>query len=98
MALTLMVFIMIYTTPILTKADPNNQKKNIIKDLPATVANEAISSFLLDLKHLKLKSKIIFAKERIGGEELSPFINICMIYSEPHVYPSHPKESIIDGH
>ena len=99
MALTLMVFIMIYTTPILTKADPNNQKKILIKDLPATVANEAISTFLLCFKHLKLKSKIIFAKERIGGEELSPFINgDRMIYVEPHVYPPLPKETIIDGH
>ena len=47
----------------------------------------------------QVKSKIIFAKERIGGEESSPFINgDRMIYVEPHVYPPLPKETIIDGH
>ena len=82
----------------INKGGSKQSEKILIKDLPATVANEAISSFLLCFKHLKLKSKIIFAKERIGGEDLSPFINgDRMIYVEPHVYPPLHKETIIDG-
>ena len=83
MELTLIVFIMIYTTPILTKADPNNQKKYYKRSASHCCQR---SHIIFSSRFQTLKTKIIFAKERIGGEELSPFINgDRMIYVEPHV-------------
>ena len=47
----------------------------MIKDLPATMPHDIFMAFLLGFPHIKTKSKVIFAKECIGGEEVSPFIN-----------------------
>ena len=47
----------------------------VIKDLPATLSSERIHNFLLGFSQLRIKSRILYAKERIGGEEMSPFIN-----------------------
>ena len=47
----------------------------VIKDLPATVPPHVVRDFLKGYPQLKMRSKFIYAKERIGGEEMSPFIN-----------------------
>ena len=47
----------------------------VIKDLPATLSSERIHYFLLGFSQPRIKSRILYAKERIGGEEMSPFIN-----------------------
>ena len=42
---------------------------------------------------------MIFAKECIGGEEITPFINgDRLIYIKPDVSPPLPKETVIGGH
>ena len=47
----------------------------LINDLPETKPHDRIMAFLLGFPHIKTKSIVIFAKERIGGDEISPFIN-----------------------
>ena len=45
-------------------------------------------AFLKGYPQLKLRSKIIYAKERLGGEEMSPFINgDRFVYISPDVSP-----------
>ena len=42
---------------------------------------------------------MLYAKERIGGEEMSPFINgDRLVYISPNCSPPLPKESVIGGH
>ena len=70
----------------------------VIKDLPATLSSERIHNFLLGFSQLRIKSRILYAKERIGGEEMSPFNNgDRLVYISPNPTPPLPKESVIDG-
>ena len=70
----------------------------VIKDLPATLSSERIHNFLLGFSQLCIKSRILYAKERIGGEEMSPFINgDRLVYIFPNPTPPLPKESVIGG-
>ena len=46
----------------------------VIKDLPATTPSERILAFLKGYSHVTPRSRVLYAKERIGGEELSPII------------------------
>ena len=70
----------------------------VIKDLPATLSSERIHNFLLGFSQLRIKSRILYAKERIGGEEMSPFINgDRLVYISPNSTPPLPKESVIGG-
>ena len=70
----------------------------VIKDLPATLSSERIHNFLLGFSQLRIKSRILYAKERIGGEEMSPFINgDRLVYISPNPTPPLPKESVIGG-
>ena len=46
-----------------------------------------------------MRSKVIYVKERIGGEDMSPFINgDRFVYVSPDVTPPLLKETVIDGH
>ena len=48
----------------------------VIKDLPANLPSDMILTFLKDQHpHITLRSKVIYAKERITREKMSPFIN-----------------------
>ena len=70
----------------------------VIKDLPATLSSERIHNFLLGFSQLRIKSRILYGKERIGGEEMSPFINgDRLVYISPNPTPPLPKESVIGG-
>ena len=74
-------------------------KRVLIKDLPATMPRNRIMTVLLGFPHIKIKSKLIFAKARIGGEEISPFINgDRLIYIKPDVSSPLPKKTVIGGH
>ena len=51
-----------------------------------------------DAPELTIKSKVIYAKERMGGDEMSPFINgDRLVYVTPNVSPPLPKETVISG-
>ena len=70
-----------------------------IKDLPATTPSERILAFLKGYSHVTPRSRVLYAKERIGGEELSPFINgDRIVYINADVSPPLPKETVICGH
>ena len=71
----------------------------VIKDLPATIPPDRILSYLRGLHQTHLKSRVLYAKERIGGEEMSPYINgDRIVYIAPNPSPPLPKETIIAGH
>ena len=58
-----------------------------------------VMAFLKGYHQLKLRSMVIYAKERLGGEDLSPLINgDRFVYVSPDVSPRIPKEAVIDGH
>ena len=71
----------------------------VIKDLPATLPSDRILSFFRGLHHIRLKSKVIYARERIGGEAMSQYINgDRIIYIATNPTPPLPKETVIEGH
>ena len=71
----------------------------VIKDLPATLPPDRILAFLRGLPHVTTRSRVMYAKERLGGEELSPFINgDRIVYVNADVNPPLPKETVISGH
>ena len=71
----------------------------VIKDLPATLPPDRILSFLKGYPHIVPRSRVLYAKERMGGEEMSPYINgDRLIYIRPDVNPPLPKETVIGGH
>ena len=81
------------------KIDGEKSERLVIKDLPATVHPHVVRDFLKGYPQLKMRSKVIYAKERIGGEEMSPFINgDRFVYVSPDVTPPLPKETVIAGH
>ena len=71
----------------------------VIKDLPATLPPEKILTFLKAYPQVVTRSRVLYAKERLGGEEMSPFINgDRLVYVNTDVSPPLPKESVICGH
>ena len=56
-------------------AGGRRSERVLIKDLPATLPPERIMSFLQGYPQLTTRSRVLYAKERVGGEEMSPFIN-----------------------
>ena len=71
----------------------------VIKDLPATTPPDRVLAYLKGFPHITTRSRVLYAKERIGGEELSPFINgDRIIYINADVSPPLPKETVICGH
>ena len=71
----------------------------VIKDLPATLPADRILAFILGLPQIRVKSKVLYAREGIGGEEMSPFINgDRLVYIAPNSTPPLPKETVIGGH
>ena len=81
------------------KAEGKKSERIVIKDLPATIPPHIIMAFLQGYPQLKTRSKVIYAKERMGGEEMSQFINgDRLIYVNPNVSPPLPKETVINGH
>ena len=84
-----------------TPVNDNNKlsERVVLKDLPATLSSDRILSFFRGLPHIRLKSKVIYAKERIGGEQMSPHINgDRFIYIAPNPSPPLSKETVIEGH
>ena len=72
----------------------NNElsERVVIKDLPATLPSDRILSFFRGPHHIRLKSKVIYAKERIGGEAMSQYINgDRIIYIAPNPTPLSPR-------
>ena len=81
------------------RGESNRSERITIKDLPATLSPTNIISFLRGFRQLNIKSKVIYAKERMGGDQMSPFINgDRLIYVHPNVSPPLPKETVISGH
>ena len=81
------------------RGESNKSERITIKDLPATLSPTNIMSFLRGFRQLNIKSKVIYAKERMGGDQMSPFINgDRLIYVHPNVSPPLPKETVISGH
>ena len=78
----------------------NKQSERIvIKDLPATLPADRILAFMIGLPQIRVKSKVLYARERIGGEAMSPFINgDRLVYIAPNPTPPLPKETVIGGH
>ena len=71
----------------------------VIKDIPATIPPDRILAFLKGFPHITTRSRVLYAKERLGGEDLSPFINgDRIVYISANVSPPLPKESVICGH
>ena len=71
----------------------------VIKDLLATLLSDRNLSFFCGLPNIRLKSKVIYAKERIGGEAMSQYINgDRIIFIAPNPTPLLPKETVIEGH
>ena len=79
-------------------AGGRRSERVIIKDLPATLPPERIMGFLQGYPQLTTRSRVLYAKERVGGEEMSPFINgDRLVYVRPDVTPPLPKETVICG-
>ena len=73
-------------------------EKILIKNLPATIPISVIMGYLKGFPQLKLRSNVIYAKER-NGDELSSFINgDSLIYVSPDVSHPLPRDTIIGGH
>ena len=80
------------------KSEKKKSEKILIKNLPATIPISVIMGYVKGLPQLKLRSNVIYAKER-NGDELSPFINgDRLIYVSPDVSSPLPRETIIGGH
>ena len=73
----------------------NKQSERVvIKNLPATLPADRILAFMLGLSRIRVKSKVLYARERIGGEEMSPFINIDrLVYIAPNAAKPIPKKT-----
>ena len=71
----------------------------VLKDLPATLPPEKILSFLRGYPQIVPRSRVLYAKERLSGEEISPYINgDRLLYVNADVSPPLPKEAVICGH
>ena len=71
----------------------------LLKDLPGTLPPERIMSFLRAYSQIVPRSRILYAKERLNGEEISPYINgDRLLYVNADVTPPLPKETVICGH
>ena len=58
-----------------------------------------LKEFLKGYPHVTIRSRVLYAKERLADEELSPFINgDRIIYVTADVSPPLPKETVICGH
>ena len=79
--------------------DNNKQSERVvIKDLPATLPAHVIQAYFLSLSQIRVKSKVLYARERIGGEVMSPYINgDRLVYITPNPAPPLPKETVIGG-
>ena len=51
----------------------------VIKDLPATTPPNRVLAYLKGFPHITTRSRVLYAKERIGGEELSPMVIVSFI-------------------
>ena len=73
----------------------NKQSERVvIKNLPATLPADRILAFMLGLSRIRVKSKVLYARERIGGEEMSPFINRDrLVYIAPNATKPIPKKT-----
>ena len=77
----------------------NKSERVLIKDLPLIVPPTKVMTFLKGLPHITVRSKVIYAKERTSGDEMSPFLNgDRIVYISPNVTPPLPKESVIGGY
>ena len=85
-----------YDNPVV---DNNKQSERVvIKDLPATLPAHVIQAYFLSLSQIRVKSKVLYARERIGGEVMSPYINgDRLVYITPNPAPPLPKETVIGG-
>ena len=80
------------------KSDSKRYERIVIKDLPSTLSSNNIMSFPGGFSQLTIKSKVIYAKARMGGDEMSPFINgDRLVYVTPNVSIPIPKETVISG-
>ena len=94
----LVVLILPYMMKNPRKSENKKSERILIKNLPATIPISVIMGYLKGFPQLKLRSNVIYAKER-NGDELSPFINgDRLIYVSPNVSPPLPRETIIGGH
>ena len=79
--------------------DNSKSERVLLKDLPASVPPMKIMDFLRGYSNITVRSKVIYAKERTAGDEMSPFINgDRIVYISPNVTPPLPKEAVISGH
>ena len=71
----------------------------LLKDFPGTLPPERIMAFLRAYPQIVPRSRILYAKERLNGEEISPYINgDRLLYVNADVTPPLPKETVICGH
>ena len=78
--------------------DTTKSERVLIKDLPASIPPHKVMAFLKSFKHITVRSKVIYARERMAGDEMSPFINgDRIVYISPNVSPPLPKETVICG-
>ena len=78
--------------------DTTKSERVLIKDLPASIPPHKVMAFLKSFTHITVRSKVIYAKERMAGDEMSPFINgDRIVYISPNVSPPLPKETVICG-
>ena len=78
--------------------DTTKSERVLIKDLPASIPPHKVMAFLKSFTHITVRSKVIYAKERMAGDEMSTFINgDRIVYISPNVSPPLPKETVICG-
>ena len=81
------------------KRQGGKTERVVLKDLPATLPPERILSFLRGFPQIVPRSRVLYAKERLSGEEMSPYINgDRLLYVNADVSPPLPKETVIGGH
>ena len=79
--------------------DSSKSERVLIKDLPASIPPHKVMAFLKSYSHMTVRSKVIYAKERMAGDEISPFINgDRIVYISPNMCPPLPKDVVIAGH
>ena len=70
------------------KIEGGKSERIVIQDISAIVPPHVVMAFHKGYPQLKSSSKVIHAKERLGGEEISSFINgDRFVYVSPDVTP-----------
>ena len=68
----------------------------LLKDLPGTLLPERIMTFLRAYPQIFIRSRILYTKERLNGEEISPYFNgDRLLYVNADVTPFSKRDNYL---